>query len=127
MEEEKLTECLAIDFGIKLATKRGLQWEIIMATTKARKEVATAKTITANMDNMEANSLMKMDTKNIKVRWVSAQFWPLFTLSWRSTSTLSTLIERLSLTKNSSRKPTPSSTVTLSPDPPLQLSTSSQT
>lgn len=75
MEEERLTECLLINFGIKLATRKmKIRWKITMVTIKARKEVATAKSITVNMDNMEANSLMTTATMNTKARWASAQF-----------------------------------------------------
>jgi hypothetical protein len=78
MVEERLIECLPINFGIK-PKMRKIHRKIIMATTRARRVDAKAKSIMESTEetmrarrvDVMAKSITKMRTK---VKWASAQY-----------------------------------------------------
>jgi hypothetical protein len=116
MEEKKLTECLLINFGMKIRMTPS-------RLGKTRREDATVRE--SIMDRVtQKTKISRMTRKDISD---SAQFLEPFILLWFSTSLECTNTKKPSQMKSSWKEPVFNSTVILNQEAPPQLNISTQT
>lgn len=118
MQEEKLTECLLTNSGMKIRMTPSYHG-------KTRKEDAMVRERVSIMDGVtQRTKILRMTRKDISD---SAQFLEPFILLWFSTSLDCTNTKKPSQMKSSWKEPVFNSTVILNQEAPLQLNISTQT